>query len=209
MIIDLKNYKSVICLDGDLPISFLKNTLLAIIAVDGAANTLFKNGINPDIIIGDMDSVNPDVLSKYNYLKLEDQDYTDFEKAIFYSKEKKLSPSIIIGMNGGYLDRIFMNIGVFSQTDSIFLSDEMVGMVISSEKIFQLPLMTKLSIFGIDRSIVSTRGLKWELRNAEMSFGNFCSCSNRTVSETFHIDVKGKILLFIYLKDIIDSGLQK
>ena len=206
MIIDQEKYKSIICLDGDLPISFLKSTSLDIIAVDGAANILFANQIKPTIILGDMDSVDPKILYNCDYIKLDDQDHTDFEKAIFYAKEKNLSPSIIVGMNGGYLDRILMNIGVFSQTDSVFLSEDMICMTVSGEKNFRLPLMTKISIFGVDPSLVTIRGVKWELENAEMAFGKFCSCSNRITSENFYLNVKGKALLFIYLKDVVDSG---
>jgi len=43
---------------------FIKNEKPVIIAVDGAADLLIENGINPDIIIGDMDSVSDNSLKR-------------------------------------------------------------------------------------------------------------------------------------------------
>lgn len=43
---------------------FIENEKPVIIAVDGAADLLLENGIQPDIILGDMDSVSPDSLRK-------------------------------------------------------------------------------------------------------------------------------------------------
>lgn len=43
---------------------FIKNEKPVIIAVDGAADLLIENGINPDIIVGDMDSVSENSLKR-------------------------------------------------------------------------------------------------------------------------------------------------
>lgn len=206
MIINTKEYKSVICLDGDLPIDFLKNTNLKIIATDGAANNLLKNNIYPFVVIGDLDSINNEVINHCNCIKIASQNSTDYEKALSYVNNNNLSPSIITGINGGYLDRILMNLCIFSQNDSVFFSEDMIGIVISAHKELQLPKHTKISLIGVKEAIVTSHGLKWELKETKLSFGGFCSCSNRVSDETVNFDVDGKILVFIYLKDIIDSG---
>lgn len=200
MIINPKNYKSVICLDGDLPFPLIKTFDLPIIAADGAANKLLANQIVPSVVIGDLDSINNEVRNQCECIKAENQDYTDFEKAVFYMQEKNLSPAIITGINGGYLDRILMNVNIFSQTESVFCSENMIGFVITGHKEICAPIFSKISIFGINNAVVSTTGLKWNLNKTTLSFGNFCSCSNRNTDDTISIDVAdGKALLFIYL----------
>ena len=206
MIINTKEYKSVICLDGDLPIDFLQKTDLQIIATDGAANKLLQNNIRPLVVIGDLDSINEEVRSRCNCIEIASQNSTDYEKALEYANDNGLSPSIITGINGGYLDRILMNLCIFSQSDSVFFSEDMIGIVISAHKELQLPKHTKISLIGVKEAIVTSHGLKWELKETKLSFGGFCSCSNRVSDETVNFDVDGKILVFIYLKDIIDSG---
>lgn len=199
MIIDINDYKSIICLDGEFSVSFLKNFSLPIIAADGAANELLSGGVNPFVVIGDLDSANSKVLDRCNCIRIDDQNSTDFEKALFYAKKENLLPSIITGINGGCLDRILMNINVFSQTNSVFLSKDMTGLIISGHKELQMPVSSKISMFGINEAVVSSRGLRWELDNTFLSFGGFCSCSNRTIQENVSFDVKGKILAFVYI----------
>ena len=206
MIIDTKEYKSVICLDGDLPFDFLQKTDLEIIATDGAANKLLQNNIHPLVVIGDLDSINEEVRSHCNCIEIASQNSTDYEKALDYASDNNLFPSIITGINGGYLDRILMNLCIFSQTDSVFFSEDMIGMVISKHKVLHLPKHTKISLMGANEAVVTSHGLKWELKETRLSFAGFCSCSNRVSDETVTLDVDGEILVFIYLKDIIDSG---
>ena len=62
MIVEQCKCKSVLCLDGILPFQFLKSCNLPIFAADGAANPLVAHGIIPKLIIGDLDSVKPEIL---------------------------------------------------------------------------------------------------------------------------------------------------
>ena len=201
MIVDLKQYKSVICLDGDLPSDLVRQmSSLRIIATDGAADKLVRNKIDPDLIIGDLDSASPDVLKHFEHIKVEDQDFTDFEKALSHVKEQNLQPSIITGVNGGYLDRILMNISVLLQTNSIFVSENMVGLVISGHSEIACPISSKISIFGFNNAEVTTSGLKWNLDHATLNFGDYASCSNVAVSEKISLDISTLAIMFIYGK---------
>ena len=68
--IDLKQYKSVLCLNGDLPkASFFREMDLPIIAADGAANYLIKNDILPEVIIGDLDSIDRKQFKQFKQFK--------------------------------------------------------------------------------------------------------------------------------------------
>lgn len=211
MIINPKNYKSILCLNGKLPDKkfFSDFEKLPIIAADGAANYLNSIDIIPDMIIGDLDSVAKNLLIEKKFIMDKNQNFSDFQKSIKYLESQNLLPAIILGISGGYIDHILNNINIFLDTKSIFYDDNIIGMVISegSHQFDDLKLGTKLSIFGIPNCLISTTGLKWNLQNDELTFPGFNSCFNRSIEKKISIDIKkGRSLLLIYISDIIDAG---
>ncbi|RUR07937.1 hypothetical protein ELY15_11650 [Legionella sp. km772] len=110
-LINFTGYHAILCLNGDLPdSSFFAKLNLPIIAADGAANSLFKRHIKPTLIIGDLDSVHPRLLKEQDFLIADDQECSDYQKAMAYLGEQHLLPAIVVGINGGYLDHILNNI---------------------------------------------------------------------------------------------------
>jgi thiamine pyrophosphokinase len=206
----LKNepaYKSILCLNGSLGYDLIKKINLPVVAVDGATNALIENGIEPEIIIGDLDSVNDDLLRGRRHLKIESQDNTDFEKALDFIEKKSMSPSIVMGVGGGYLDHIFGNISIFSRTKFVAISDSTVFMVIDGCKILNIPINTKISIFGMPSCLITSKGLKWELKDHYLSMTGQTSQSNRASAPKVELDVlMGKALVFIYTETISDAG---
>lgn len=210
-IIDFSKYKSIICLNGKLPEpEFFEKSEIQLIAADGAANRLDEVGIVPDLIIGDLDSVKPELLNKTQFIKVLNQDYSDFQKALGYIRQQKLLPSIICGISGGFLDHILNNISIFmDDSNNIFLDNEMIGMVLSGRKDISLPLNSKISIIGMPKCLISSNGLKWELLNYTLNFPGNNSCFNRTINSKISFNIlKGKALLIIYTKNIIDAGIE-
>ncbi|MDR2158233.1 MAG: thiamine diphosphokinase, partial [Holosporaceae bacterium] len=132
---DLSKYKSILCLNGDLICDLIGDINLPIVAADGAANTLIQNGIEPDIIIGDLDSVDDNTLLCRTHLKIDSQVHTDFEKALNFIEEKSISPAIVMGVDGGYIDHVLGNISIFSRTNFIAISKDIIFMTIDDYKI--------------------------------------------------------------------------
>ena len=206
MMIDTRGYKSVLCLDGDIFFPFIKDTDMPIVATDGAANKLLRCGVRPAVVIGDLDSIDEEVLNSCDCIKIDRQDTTDYEKALSYIDENGLAPAIVVGIGGGYLDRIIMNLSTFYQHNSMLVAEDLVGMIISGRKEIKLPKHTKISILGIDEAVVTSRGLKWDMDNTKLSFSGISSGCNRVAEENIILEVKGKVFIFIYLKDIADAG---
>ncbi|MDR1528717.1 MAG: thiamine diphosphokinase [Puniceicoccales bacterium] len=209
MIVKFDEYRSVLCLHGNLPDhKFFQKIQLPIIAADGAANSLTAMGITPHMIIGDLDSVRQDLLVDGKFIKLGDQNSSDFEKALNYLGDNSLLPSIILGINGGYMDHILNNINIFARTNSIFLGENMVGLMLRGTHVFNLEIGTKLSLFGIPKCLITTKGLRWNLGMAELAFPGFNSCFNRTTLGNIHIHIAhGTALLIVYTSTIVDAGL--
>lgn len=204
------HYRSILCLNGDLPErSFFLNANLPIIAADGAANSLHQLGISPQIIIGDLDSVTASIREKNNVLYCPDQHSSDFQKSLQYLKENELLPAIVVGINGGYLDHILNNINIFLETDSVLYAPPMMGYVLKENayKVFSLPLNTKISLMGIPSASITSNGLKWELNEFTLSFPGNNSCFNRTLKSSIQIQVhQGSALILIYKEPAEDAG---
>lgn len=124
-----QQYRSIVVLNGEIPSSSFFKRDIPIIAVDGGANKLLSIGVKPDLVVGDLDSVNLDLRANLNTIYLPDQDYCDFSKAMAHLKTVKLLPSIVTGITGGAIDHILQNISIFLSTGSIFYtpSPPMVG----------------------------------------------------------------------------------
>ncbi|MDR0444775.1 MAG: thiamine diphosphokinase [Puniceicoccales bacterium] len=204
----LPTCRSILCLDGSLPYGLLKKIHWPIIAADGAANKLVRNGIEPRMILGDMDSVDPNLLTKREHLKILDQDTTDFEKALDFIKGESLTPTMVTGIDGGYMDHIWNNVNILARTRSAFFSRDIVGMMM--DDFYQsddIPLNTKISLFGMPYGVVNSKGLKWELDGMELSIGGKTSFGNRTRCSKIELRVlSGKVMVCISTKDIRDAG---
>lgn len=105
---------------------------IPIIAVDGGANRLLSIDVQPNLVIGDLDSISSNLRTGLSTVYLPDQDYCDFSKAMAHLKTIKLLPSIITGITGGAIDHILQNINVFLSTGSIFYTPAppMVGYIL-------------------------------------------------------------------------------
>lgn len=203
------SYRSVIVLNGQIPdIEFFKSQNLPIIAVDGAASKLVAMGLKPDLVIGDLDSIEPHLINQLNTLHIHDQSYCDFHKTIKHLESINLMPAVITGMEGGMIDHILQNINIFINTHSLFYAHPIIGYILhpGEAKRFTLPVYTKISLFGMPAT-VTTKGLKWELTKHKLTFPGMNSSFNRNSDEQVFIKVhKGCCLAMIYLAKENDAA---
>ncbi|HVE43824.1 MAG TPA: thiamine diphosphokinase [Gammaproteobacteria bacterium] len=207
----LGTYRSVLCLNGELPSAdFFARYDLPIVAADGATNQLAAMGIDPVAVIGDLDSVAPALLDKYHSVCYPSQATGDFQKSLCYLSEKKLLPTIVLGTNGGYLDHVLNNISIMMHAHNVLYAPPLLGFLLkeAESKTITLAVGTKISLFGIPTANVSSTGLKWELDKQTLSFPESNSCFNRTVNETISLEShNGILLVLLYLQPIQDAGL--
>ena len=87
-----------------------------VIGVDSGTEYLYKLFLIPDLIIGDLDSINSKTLDRAKKDKAEiisyevDKDKTDFELALNYLKINNYKNITIIGGESGELDHLFGNL---------------------------------------------------------------------------------------------------
>ncbi|WP_454784508.1 thiamine diphosphokinase [Legionella sp. WA2024007413] len=210
-VINLTGYQSILCLNGNLPdSSFFIAMNLPIIAADGAANSLFEQGIRPQLITGDLDSVHPALLKNHPFLHIPDQSRSDYQKALGYLKDQDLLPAIVVGVNGGHLDHVLNNMNIFMGTNCLLYAPPIRGFVLNAQsKInLSLPVHTKISLMGIPEAILSSIGLRWELNNTHLSFPGQTSCFNRAQTPDIVLEVHhGSVLVLVYEQMIEDAAL--
>jgi len=114
----------VIFANGNLPELEDARALLQaddyVIAADGGANHLLKMGILPEIVIGDLDSIDEDTLFELTSAEVrieqysEDKDETDIELALHYAVDLRPSAILIVGALGGRLDQTLANLSILA-----------------------------------------------------------------------------------------------
>lgn len=209
-LINFTGYRSILCLNGDLPkSSFFTQRNLPIIAADGAANSLLAQDITPSLIIGDLDSVDDEILKQHPFIHSADQSTNDYQKVLGYLAEQNLLPAIVVGINGGHLDHILNNINIFMESNCLLYAPPIKGFVLKEQMPMNitLPLHSKISLIGIPQARLSSQGLKWELNNAQLSFPGTNSCFNRVQQTELHLEVhQGAVLVLIYEQMVHDAG---
>ncbi|KAF8807026.1 thiamine pyrophosphokinase Thi80 [Phlegmacium glaucopus] len=178
---------------------------------DGGANRLFdsfrtseeRNKYFPDLIKGDLDSIRPQVREYYSSYGVpvshdNDQDSTDLMKCIASLRDKEVfqgSPQYDIILLGGLSGRLDQTVHTLSylhklrkDRNRVFaITDDNVGWVLDSgEHEIEidhdiLGQTCGLLPVGIDCTILSTSGLKWNLTEHPSSFDGLVSTSNHLV----------------------------
>lgn len=182
-----------------------------VICADGGLEKAEKLGLTPNIIIGDLDSVNKLVLKKYLDINIElikypsEKNYTDMELAIEHAIEKGFKNIILIGATGSRLDHTIANVMLIEK----YYKNGIHIQVIDNNNIIQvvdksIEIMNKkdyfVSIVPITDSIevVSLIGFKYPLNNVNVKRGSTLCISNQIIHEKGSIKLdKGIALVFI------------
>lgn len=170
-----------------------------LICADGGANYAHKLDLIPDFIIGDLDSINDNVLKVFNkksrVIKFKRQNDTDVEKSIKFAISKKFNEVFLVGATGDRLDHTFCNLGIvlkFSEKIDIKIIHEQSLLALYSGKV---ELKTTpgeiISLYGFDKKTkFFSRGLKYPLDNSSLPFGEKESTSNVAVAEKVNLQIR-------------------
>lgn len=178
-----------------------------IIACDGAVNNCIEQGISVDYLIGDMDSINQEMLAHSNDSSIEvveniDQENNDLTKAILFAHGLEPVAIDIIGVDGGLSDHQFCNYLslIECQTKArIHLDDCIVSAITKTNAEFcSIENGATFSLFSIGTSIgVNVTGAKWELKNSKLTPSS-TGLHNIATSERLAVSCEsGNLLLFV------------
>lgn len=203
--------KAIILANGDSPskmqiIHLQRRGYNKIICADGGANSAKKLGILPDVIIGDLDSIKKDNFDFYsnkieviNYARQND---TDVEKSLKYLIKNKFNKVILLGATGDRLDHTICNLGI------VIKYFNNINISIIHKKSFLSPFTGKIkletilgetiSVYGFDeKTKITSKGLKYPLKNISLPFGKKESTSNIAVDKNIILKISGGIVFLV------------
>ncbi len=185
-----------------------------IICADGGTRHALALGLRPNLVIGDMDS-----LDKGQWQELEnagvpielfprDKNETDLELALNRAIELKPKKIMIIGALGGRLDQTFGNTALLSD---VRLSAFNACIDDGAEEIFfcrdQVEVqgrggdIVSLIPWGNPVQGVQTQGLKWQLHNEILFPEKTRGISNEMTGEVASIQIGSGLLLIIHRRE--------
>ena len=175
-----------------------------IICCDGAAEKLVANGLEPGIIIGDLDSVSPALRERYRDILVQDtdQDTNDLTKAVNWCVSAGIREVTILGATGIREDHTLGNISLLAdystRIDAVMLTDTGSIRVYDRGVIIDSHPGQQVSLFSIDPSLkVTSSGLKYPLDNLTLHSW-WRGTLNEAVTDSFSLDFNsGKVIVFL------------
>jgi thiamine pyrophosphokinase len=182
-----------------------------VIAVDGGLANANAAGTKVDVVIGDMDSVDAELLARYrDSVEIIEfpagKDETDFELALVHARTLNPENVVIVSGDGGRADHLIANASVLAGelTRDYFVTwhtNDGVYYVCRPDqpRTFATKIGDIVSILplGTDAHGVKTEGLKWQLANETLHWDHARGMSNVATSEECSIAVtKGTVLIF-------------
>ena len=198
----------VIHLGGQLPSRRLAQELAAqadrIIAADSGYDCCLMNGLVPHVVTGDFDSIKSIPSTEgISVIPSKEQTATDFEKALRLVPEDTTRIDIL-GGTGLRSDHFLTNLLVSLQQPAsqtvVFHDDLQVIHRVTPDCPYNasLPINTVISLIPFPHcSGTVTRGLHWNLEDAEMGPSEKLGQSNRVASKDVSVSIRGGWLFVV------------
>ena len=188
----------------NIPVSILRNTK-HLIACDGAANTLIAKNIIPEAIVGDCDSLDLSLKTKYKDIIYEnpDQETNDLSKAVNFCKSKSFKKITILGATGNRDDHMIANISLlelYSQDmEVIMISDFGCFNAIHSKSTFESFKGQQVSIFSLDQTPLSCENLLYPIK--DRIFTRWWQATlNECIADSFIVQPTGATIIYRVFK---------
>lgn len=214
--------KTLIITGGAFQLGFAMQYLLDmsfdyIISVDGGLFYIDELHMRPDYLIGDFDTVDPDLLKKYlgrREIKVERfspiKDKTDTELAIDLAIELKSTHVKIMGALGNREDHAFMNILLLEKLNGSGIKAEIVdekNLIFVADHSFSINTKdypyTYISFFSLTESVtgLTLEGFKYNLQNKKLLQGSSLCVSNEMTEKECRVSLSEGRLLVMLAKD--------
>lgn len=183
-----------------------------IICTDGAVKNCLKLKLFPEIVIGDMDSINEkdmEILkscgNNVTYIKSHiRKDESDAQLALEYAVDNKINNILLAGALGKRTDHSLANIfniasDKFKNMDIKIIDDNYEISILRKSAEIEGTVGNILSMFSLTpvTYFVSTDGLEYKLENEELLFSPVRGLSNIFRKKTARINIKDGILLLV------------
>ena len=179
-----------------------------IVAVDSGAEHAYKLFLKPDLIIGDLDSIDEKTIKRavkdsIQIVKYEtNKNETDFELALKHVLDQSIKDITIIGGEYGEIDHLFSVLTVIIS----YQNDELISWIHGNQSII-IPNSKKIKIgnnvkFSIlpftDLKNLNISGAQWNLENENIKFGKSFTLRNISIDKNIEVSVDDGKFCLIY-----------
>ena len=179
-----------------------------IVAVDSGAEHAYKLFLKPDLIIGDLDSIDKKIYDRVTKDKIEiieyqvDKDYTDFEIALKHVINMEIKDITVIGGEYGDIDHLFGSLFTINKLHKdqniLWIHGDQNILFPNSENV-EIGVNKNFSVLPFSNLInLTISGAEWNLENENVEFGVSKTLRNVSKNTQIHISVlDGKYCLVI------------
>lgn len=177
------------------------------VAADGGLGVAKRAGHAVDVLVGDLDSVNPVDLESFEGEVVgfpADKDFTDLELALDLAIERGATRLSVVGGGGGRLDHELSSLLVLTRHKyagvrvEARLGPALVHVVRTTVELVG-SRGEHVSLFAVAGKVmgVTTSGLRWPLRNEALDVGETRGTSNEFANTTARVQVGQGVLLVV------------
>lgn len=201
----------VICLDGEPPSRKIFRSIVQkndfILAADGAANWLIRYKTIPNMVVGDLDGIQKNVLCKIpkeRVLRIKDQYSTDLEKVFLWAIQNNFRDTIVVGMGGKRIDHTLSNFHL------IWRFVKKINIEVVHDGWSAIPIQNQKMKFGVEVGMtislipfstcrgITLKGFQYNLKNASMKLGEV-GVSNVAAKKQVEVEIKRGSVVVVFL----------
>ena len=186
-----------------------------IIAANGGTEVALELGLEPSVVVGDLDSLPGELRAKLEQHKVKfvvhptQKDETDTELAIRYALQAGASEIVLLGAVGDRLDHTLANVLLLAMPElervpaTLMTGNTQLWLLRGGAQLefegHEGDIVTLLPL-GQDAGGITTTGLQWALSNAALTFGPARGVSNVMTSSTASIKLSDGLLLVTHVR---------
>ncbi len=191
-----------------------RQTAVLVVAVDGGLRHCIALGLQPDVLIGDLDSAatndvgNLDLNCTRVLRHNPDKDQTDLELALEHVQESGIAHVVLAGLSGGRTDQMLCNWLLLGQSllgrnrwsfSVDVIDSDGLGFLVTADRHRRITVQTgaTISLLALTTSVqgLTTEGLQYPLSDAELPLGSSLGVSNVASGTEFTVKVTQGIVL--------------
>ncbi len=185
-----------------------------LIAADGGALPLLRLGLLPQIVIGDLDSLDAASAAALAERGVElrrfrrDKDETDLELALLHAAERGADTIDILGALGGRWDHTLANVALLALPDlhgrrARLLADRQELFLVRDSAAIAGAIGDTVSLLPLTGAVrgITTRGLLYHLEDATLSYERARGVSNVLLEPPGNVTLREGLLLVVHHDD--------
>jgi thiamine pyrophosphokinase len=189
-----------------------------VICADGGAQHALALGLAPDVVIGDLDSLDDDLQARLEgegcqvLVHPTRKDETDLELALRYAIDRGVEEILILGALGGRIDQTLANVLLLALPELEGIKTRIVAgdqemFLIRGQALIEGQVGDTVSLLPIagDVTGITTKGLEYPLQHGALKFRSTLGVSNVLMAPVARVQVERGLLLCVHISNRMEN----